>query len=122
MCPLPNDPAGDTVQSAGEPEPAFRYALNEVLFQFLTHNGDVPLLAACDHFVVGRAREQRSFDIAFEVEVVSPSGDKSEHDIVATWGSELWLGEATTTDTLGSNIGQESEPAKTPQGRGRRPP
>lgn len=93
----------------GEPEPGFRYALNEVLFQFLTHNGDVPLLAACDHFVVGRAGEQRSFDIAFEVEVVSPSGDKSEHDIVATWGSELWLGEATTTDKLGSNIGQESE-------------
>jgi hypothetical protein len=78
----------------GNVEPQFHYALNEVLYQFLTHNGDLPLLAALDFF--GQRGDDRApFDVAFEVEVISPNGQKSEHDIAASWGNELWLGEAT---------------------------
>jgi hypothetical protein len=78
-----------------KPEPEFRYALSEVLFQFLTNKGQLPLLAAYDHFVVGRGREREPFDMACELELTSPEGQLREHDIVATWGAELWLGEAT---------------------------
>jgi hypothetical protein len=80
----------------------FYYALSEVLFQFLKNNGQLPLLAAHDHFVVRRGREEEPFDIAFELELIPSHGELGEHDIVATWGSELWLGEATADDKLGT--------------------
>jgi hypothetical protein len=86
----------------GEAEPEFYYALSEVLFQFLKNNGQLPLLSAYDHFVVGRKRERQAFDIAFEMELAPGDAEVSEHDIVASWGSELWLGEATAVHNLGS--------------------
>jgi hypothetical protein len=84
----------------GAPEPEFRYALSEVLFQFLRNNGQLPLLAAHDVFVKDRSRERRVFDMAFEVELTTPEGELEEHDIIATWGAELWVGEATGADKL----------------------
>lgn len=92
-----------------KPEPEFRYALDEVLFQFLTHNGQLPLLAAYDHFVVGRGPEREPFDIACELDLISPDGQLREHDIVATWGAELWLGEATVADKLEDANAEEVE-------------
>jgi hypothetical protein len=73
------------------------------VYQFLYHNGYLPLLASYEHFAVERAREREAFDVAFEVEITSPAGDQSEHDIVASWGANLWLGEATIESTLGSS-------------------
>lgn len=84
----------------GTPEPEFRYALNEVVFQFLQNHGELPLLALNDHFVVGRGDERQALDVAFELELTSPDGQLREHDIVATWGAEFWLGEATLNDRL----------------------
>ena len=92
-----------------EPEPEFRYALSEVLYQFLDNNGQLPLLVAYDHFVVGRERERQPFDIAFELDLTSPEGQLREHDIVATWGAELWLGEATVSDRLDESNAEEIE-------------
>jgi hypothetical protein len=89
------------------PEPEFRYALSEVVFQFLDNNGQLPLLASYDHFIVGRSRERRPFDVAFELELTPPDGNKREHDIVATSGSELWLGEATIGDRLAQGNAEE---------------
>ncbi len=83
-----------------EPEPEFRYALSEVVFLFLQHNGQLPLLAAHDHFIVGRGREREQFDVAFELDLTPPGGQLREHDIVTTWSSELWIGEATVSDKL----------------------
>ena len=91
------------------PEPEFHYALSEVLFQFLSHNGDIPLLAALDRFVEGRGQERAAFDIAFELQLISPSGDMSEHDIIVTWGTELWIGEATIENRLGRNEAEERD-------------
>jgi hypothetical protein len=52
----------------GAAEPEFRYAVSEVVFQFLQHNGQLPFLGAYEHFVLGRGRrERRSFDASFEV-------------------------------------------------------
>jgi hypothetical protein len=85
-----------------EPEPVFRYELAEVIYQLLDNDGDVPLLAAYDYFVsMLGARDRRPLDFGFEIEVVSPDGAQSEHDIVAVWGSDLWLGEATKKPNLG---------------------
>jgi hypothetical protein len=87
----------------GEPEPVFRYELAEVVYQLLTHDGSLPLLAAYDYFVATLGpTDRRALDLGFEIEVVSPDGKKSEHDIVAVWGSDLWLGEATNAANLGS--------------------
>jgi hypothetical protein len=66
-----------------------------------TNDGDIALLAAYDHFVsMLDARDRRPLDLGFEIEVVSPDGTKSEHDIVPVWGSDLWLGEATKNPAL----------------------
>jgi hypothetical protein len=79
------------------PEPQFRYELHESIFQFLTHDCDLPLLASFDYFATELAGDdQRPLDLGFEIDVFSPDGTKSEHDVVAVWGSDLWLGEATT--------------------------
>lgn len=91
------------------PEPEFRYALAEVVYLFLLNNGDLPLLAAHEHFVVGRSRERAPFDVAFELELTPPGGSRREHDIVASWGAELWLGEATKDDRLEDGNGDEIE-------------
>jgi hypothetical protein len=93
----------------GAPEPEFRYALSEVLFQFLKNNGQLPLLGAYDYFVEGRGGERRVFDIAFELDVTSPEGELQEHDIIATWGAELWVGEATAADKLARTSAAEVE-------------
>jgi hypothetical protein len=85
-----------------DPEPRFRYALAEVAYQFLRHNGHLPLLATYDHFAAGSARERQVLDVAFEVEIRSPDGVQSEHDIVASSGANLWLGEATLESTFGT--------------------
>jgi hypothetical protein len=87
----------------GEPEPPFRYELAEVLYQLLKNDGDLPLLAAYDYFVsMLGARDRRPLDLGFEIEMLDATGDQGEHDIVAIWGGDLWIGEATTTATLGS--------------------
>jgi hypothetical protein len=87
----------------GDSEPVYRYELAEVIYQFLDNDGDIPLLAAYDYFVsMLGARDRRSLDLGFEIEVVSPDGTPSEHDIVAVWGSDLWFGEATKNPSLGA--------------------
>ncbi len=93
----------------GTPEPEFRYALSEVMYQFLNNHGELPLLALNRHFVVGRASERETLDVAFELDLISPDGQLREHDIVATWGSELWLGEATLGDRLEDTNAGEAE-------------
>jgi len=83
-------------------EPEFRYALAEVVWQFLAHNGHLPLLAAFKYFAIDRGQERKPVDIAFEVDLISPDGQRSEHDVVASLGAELWIGEATADDKLGT--------------------
>jgi hypothetical protein len=85
----------------GTAEPLFRYGLHEVVYQFLLNNGQLPLLSAYDEFAPNQ-RRRGAFDAAFELEYRRPGGRQSEHDITATAGSELWLGEATAADNFGS--------------------
>jgi hypothetical protein len=93
----------------GTAEPEFRYALSEVVFQFLQNHGELPLLAVNEHFAVGRSDEREALDVAFELELISPGGQLREHDIVVTWGAELWLGEATHEDRLERTNADEME-------------
>lgn len=87
-------------QPGSNPEPEFRYALAEVVYQFLRNRGDLPLLGAHDYFLIERARERQSFDVAFELELLDGNEIQSEHDIVVSWGTDLWLGEATSLNYL----------------------
>jgi hypothetical protein len=93
----------------GAPEPKFRYALAAVLYQFLLHNGHVPLLASYDQFAVERHHDKRNLDVAFEVDIKPPDADSREHDIIASWGADLWIGEATTDATLGESSAAEQD-------------
>jgi hypothetical protein len=90
------------------PEPEFRYALAEVVYQFLKHRGHIPLLAAHSYFVIGRGREQQPFDVAFELELTSGEEILSEYDIIASWGTDLWVGEATSSDRFEQNAAEQS--------------
>ena len=85
-------------------EPPWRYGLAEVLFQFLRHDGDLPLLAAerlRQDISAGRTLgDQRMAPFASEVDVFSPDGARSELDIVIADGHELWVGEATGAPRL----------------------
>jgi hypothetical protein len=92
----------------GTPEPVFYYELSEVAYQFLKNNGQLPLLSAYEYFAIGRERERRAFDVAFEVDFMPPTGKRREHDIVASWGSELWLGEATAQDGFGTRAEEDT--------------
>lgn len=87
------------------PEPEWRYGLTEVVFQFLQHNGDLPLLAGYD-FMRSRAacRSSRGpFDLrlAGELDLVSPTHGAGDIDVLLADGSELWLAQATVQPKLG---------------------
>jgi hypothetical protein len=86
------------------PEPSWRYGLAEVIFQFLQHNGDLPLLSSYD-FMNARAadrspRGRPKLQLIGELDVSDHCGDGSELDIVIAYGTELWIGEATTAPRL----------------------
>ncbi len=83
----------------GGTEPQWHFGLAEVVFQFLEHDGDVPLHAAA--LLIEDAVLPAS--VAFETELYDKEGTKSEHDLLISLGSQLVLGEATSTDRLGSS-------------------
>jgi hypothetical protein len=91
----------------GAAEPQFRYALHEVVYQFFLNNGQLPLLAAYDQFASDQ-RRRGAFDAAFELEYRRPNGRQTEHDITATAGAELWIGEATAADNFGAAAGERT--------------
>jgi hypothetical protein len=71
--------------------------LAELVYAFLENNGEVPVLAA-DEFFAAPRRPGEDVEVAFELDVFSPDGAKSEIDIAVRQGPNLWLGEATTKD------------------------
>ncbi|HLH65305.1 MAG TPA: hypothetical protein VKV27_06345 [Solirubrobacteraceae bacterium] len=84
------------------PEPPWRYALAEVLYHLLEHNGDLPLLSAND-FMLARARPRESahtIQFTGELAIVNAEGTDWELDIVITDGTDVWVGEATTKSRL----------------------
>jgi hypothetical protein len=74
----------------GDPEPRWRYRLDEVLFQFLRHRGDLPALVVFERFPDAAASDQA----LTEVEVIDPGGAKCEIDFVVVDRGQLWIGEA----------------------------
>jgi hypothetical protein len=90
----------------GTAEPAFRYGIAEVVYQFLRANGELPLLAVVDLLVTRRLGGDRfdfPLDVAHELEFRPPEpGRPREHDIVVSWGPDLWIGEASVADRFGT--------------------
>ncbi len=86
-------------------EPVLRYRLSEVLYQMLEHDGDLPLRAAL-RLTEGSLRPP---DYCFELEFVSQTGRKAEHDIVLSDGYRLWIGEATSSDRLEKSAAKQQQ-------------
>lgn len=94
-------------------EPPWHYALAEVVFQFLDNNGDLPLLGAHDFIISreakGRPGSLRRLEFTGELLLTDPDGLRSELDIIATDGSHLWVGEATTSARLEKTNAKETK-------------
>jgi hypothetical protein len=86
-------------------DPVWRFGLAEVVFQFLRHHGDLPILTAARH--VERRRSPKSQ--VFEIELQSPDGIRSEHDFVVCVGGRVALGEVTSKDRLEQAAKREVE-------------
>jgi len=94
------------------PEPPWRYGLAEVVFQFLAHNGDLPLLGALHLAEEQRKRRaprgpERQVQLSFELDLTDADGERSELDILLADGSDLWVGEATRRDRFADSGGAE---------------
>jgi hypothetical protein len=85
-----------------EAEPQWRYRLNELLWQLLTHNGDVPLRALRDTLGIGTPDVSQPTASLHEHDLWEPDGETPiELDICAQRGPELWIGEAKVANRLG---------------------
>jgi hypothetical protein len=73
-------------------EPIWYYRLAEVVYQFLVHDGDLPLLAVAEAF-----DETAPLQQSYELEVHPPTGKSLEFDIFVAERSRLWIGEANRT-------------------------
>jgi hypothetical protein len=72
-------------------EPVLSYRMAEVLFQLLSNNGELPLLAAQEQFEDATRPAGRGF----ELELTTPEGARWEVDIFRSDGPRLWIGEAS---------------------------
>jgi hypothetical protein len=89
----------------GTPEPVWHYRLDEVVFQFVRHRGDLPALAVFDRF--GRSRHP--VRAVAELEFTDPQGARSELDFAVLEGPDLWLGEAFTGARYENTRNKEAE-------------
>jgi hypothetical protein len=90
----------------GTVEPIWHYELAEVVFAMFDHHGELPILTVAKSFPVP-GRPDEDVEVAFELDVFSPDGRKSEVDIAVRQGSTLWLGEATTKAFFESSAAKE---------------
>jgi hypothetical protein len=77
----------------GTSEPVWHYRLDEVVFQFISHRGEIPLLAAYERF----ATSKHVIALVPEIQL-GPPGGLREVDFAITEGNRLWLGEAFSAD------------------------
>jgi hypothetical protein len=85
-----------------EPEPQWRYRLNEMLWQLLSHNGDVPLRALRETLGIGTPELREPATALHEHDLWAPGAETPiELDICAQVGPALWIGEAKVVSNLG---------------------
>jgi hypothetical protein len=84
-------------------EPQWRYRLNELLWQLLAHNGDVPMRALRNILGIG-GREAHVPTASLHEQDLWEAGAATpiELDICAQRGPELWIGEAKVANSLGA--------------------
>jgi hypothetical protein len=95
----------DSASRIDHPEPVWHYQLDETVFQFLRHRGDLTLLAAQKGFSSSRVWP----GIVPEVAFVDPRGAKNEIDFVIAAGGDLWMGEGFTEDRYAESAKRENE-------------
>jgi hypothetical protein len=89
----------------GASGPEWHFGLAEVVYQFLQHDGDIPVQAART-LLEG---SKQPVAVAFELELQDVEDRKSEHDLILTRGSRLLIGEATAKDHLEKPASKETE-------------
>jgi hypothetical protein len=93
--------------SMGGHEPRWRYGLAEVVYQFHTHDGPLPFVVATD--IAQAAHWGVSSEIAGELCYLHSDSTRAEVDIAVRVGSELTIGEATTSTRLKPTARDETE-------------
>ncbi len=88
----------------GTEEPQWHYRLDEAMFQFILHRGDIPALTAHQRFV----RSEKSAAIVPEIRI-GPEGTLREIDFVVTDGADLWLGEGFSAERYEARNGPEHQ-------------
>jgi hypothetical protein len=80
---------------SGPPEPQWFYSLDEVVFQALTANAQVPILA-----LASLARDTHSFLYMNEMAIQAPGRNDLEVDLWAIADGQILIGEAKKSDKL----------------------
>jgi len=91
----------------GDHEPGWFYKLDEIVYQFLRHNGHVTLLAL-DHL---RRKAEESFLYTTDIELTKYGAANAtvELDILCVRDGVMMIGEAKKEDRLGKGKRQEIE-------------
>jgi hypothetical protein len=88
-------------------QPGLFYKLDEIIYQYLTHNGYVATL--CLDYL--RRKQEASFLFTFDVELVSSESgigeEKQELDVLCIQDGNIFLGEAKIENRLGKNGASE---------------
>lgn len=91
-------------------EPQWRYRLNEMIWQLLQHNGDVPLRALRDALGFGKKGTRVPTSALYEHDLwTSGAARPIELDICAQLGPDLWIGEAKTGRNFGKKAASETK-------------
>jgi hypothetical protein len=89
----------------GGDEPGWRYRLDELLWQFVSHHSDLALRAINSHLLPPEAeRRFASWGLGVEMDVFRPRGKRlGETDVSLVLDGALWVGEAKSNANLGSD-------------------
>jgi len=86
-------------------EPRWRYRLDELLWQFVTHHNDLALRAVDAHLLPAEPeRRQTTWGLGVEMDVFRPNGNRlGETDLTVVVDGALWVGEAKSNASFGAD-------------------
>lgn len=97
--------AGQWFGSSEQDPPSWLLRVNEMVWQFLDNDGDIPFRAA--QTFTEHATPRQPADVSYEVELVQDDKKVAELDFCATWNGQLTLGEAKVNDRLDKTEAEE---------------
>jgi hypothetical protein len=94
-----NDPGWED-----DDEPRWRYRLDELLWQFITHHNDLALRAVDSYLLAAKPeRRQTAWGLGVEMDLFRPNGNRlGETDLTVVVDGTLWVGEAKSNASFGA--------------------